>query len=55
MVFKDLLRPCALDESRLSIGRVNQDLESGCPKLAIVRFLGILLLKGHHNILRLQP
>ena len=32
-----------------------QDLETGCPKLAMVKFLGIQIYKGDHNLLRLQP
>ena len=32
-----------------------QDLETGCPKLAIGKFLGVLFIKGDYNILRLQP
>ena len=34
---------------------LSQDLETGCPKLAIVKFLGVQVFKGNHNILRLQP
>ena len=34
---------------------LSQDLEIGCPKLAYVKFCGFLLVKGDHNILRLQP
>ena len=34
---------------------LGQDLETGCPKLAIVKFWGILFLNGEHNVLRLQP
>ena len=33
---------------------VSKDLETACPKLAISKFEGILLLKGHHNKLRLN-
>ena len=34
----------------------SQDLETGCPKLAIIKFwAGILFFKGEHNILRLKP
>ena len=32
---------------------LSQDIEIGCPKLAIVTFLGVLFFKGVHNILRL--
>ena len=31
-----------------------QDLGTGCPKLAILKLLGVLFFKGHHNMLRLQ-
>ena len=33
---------------------LSQDLETGCQKLAIVNFLGILFFKEDPNILRLQ-
>ena len=28
---------------------LSQDLETGCPKLSTVRFLGVLFIKGDHN------
>ena len=34
---------------------LSQDLETGCLKLAIVKFLGIHIFKGDHNILWFQP
>ena len=34
---------------------LTKDLESGCPKLKIVKFLGVLFFKEDHKILRLQP
>ena len=34
---------------------LSRNLETGCPKLTIINFLGILIFKGDHNILRLQP
>ena len=34
---------------------LSQDLETGCPKFAIVKVLGIQIFKGDHNILRFQP
>ena len=34
---------------------LSQDLESGCLKLAIVKYLGVQIFKGDHNIFRLQP
>ena len=33
---------------------LRQDLETGCPKLPIVKFLGMLFYKRDYNILRLQ-
>ena len=29
--------------------RLSQDLENGCPKLAIVTFWGVLFFKGDHS------
>ena len=34
---------------------LNQDLETGCPKLAIVKFWDVQIFKGDHNIFRFQP
>ena len=34
---------------------LSQDLETGCSKLTIVKFLGIQIFKGNNNILRFQP
>ena len=34
---------------------LSQDLETGCPKMAIVNFFGVQIFKGDHNILRFQP
>ena len=36
------------------IQSLSQELETGCLKLAIVKFLGVQIFKGDHNILRLQ-
>ena len=33
----------------------SQDLETGCLKLAVVKFLGVQIIKGDHNILIFQP
>ena len=33
---------------------LSQDLETGSLKLAIVKYLGVQIFKGHHNILRFQ-
>ena len=34
---------------------LSQDLETGCLKLATLKFWGIMNLKGDYNILRFQP
>ena len=34
---------------------LSQDLETGCLKLAVVKFLGIQILKGDLNVLIFQP
>ena len=34
---------------------LSQDVESGCLKLAVVKFLGVQFFKGDHNILIFQP
>ena len=34
---------------------LSQDLETGCLKLPIVKFLGVQIFKEDHNILRFQP
>ena len=33
---------------------LSQDLETGCLKLAFVKFLGVQIFKGDHNILMFQ-
>ena len=33
---------------------LSQDLETGCPKLAIVKILGVQIFKGDHNILKIS-
>ena len=33
---------------------LSQDLETGCLKLAVVKFLGVQIFKGDNNILRFQ-
>ena len=33
---------------------LSQDLVTGCLKLAVVKFLGVQILKGYHNILIFQ-
>ena len=40
---------------RLSQQGLSQDLETGCLKLAVVKFLGVHIFKGDHNILIFQP
>ena len=43
-------------ESYIKVIRcISQDLESGCPKLTIVKYWDVLLFNGGYNILRLQP
>ena len=34
---------------------LSQDLETGCPKLVVVKFLGVQIFEGDNNILRFQP
>ena len=34
---------------------LSQDLGTGCPKLAILKFWGVQICKGDHNIPRFQP
>ena len=34
---------------------LSQDLETGCLKLAVVKFWGVQIFKGDHNILIFQP
>ena len=63
MIRKCLLKPLPIStclEKVVIIGRVvmkgsgqglSQDLETGCQKLAIVKFLGVQIFKGDHNIL----
>ena len=34
---------------------LSQELETGCLKFAIVKFLGDQIFKGNHNIVRFQP
>ena len=42
-------------ETHYSHQGLSQDLETGCLKLAIVKFLGVQILKGDHNIFRFHP
>ena len=39
----------------LSMQCLSQDLETGCLKLAVVKFLGVQIFKEDHNILIFQP
>ena len=39
-------------QSRPELLGLSQDLETECPKLLLVNFLGVLSFKGDHNILR---
>ena len=34
---------------------LSQDLETGCLTMAVVKFWGVQILKGDHNILIFQP
>ena len=34
---------------------LSQNLETGCLKLAVVKFLGVQIFKGDHKILIFQP
>ena len=34
---------------------LSQDLETGCQKLAIVKLMGVQIIKGDQNILSFQP
>ena len=36
----------------MSVQNLIQDLETGCPKLAIVKFWGVHIFMGDHNILK---
>ena len=42
-----------LQDLDLPLG-LSQDSETGCSKLAIVKFLGVQIFKGNNNILRFQ-
>ena len=41
--------------SRASGQCLSQDFETGCLKLAVVKFLGVQIFKGDHNILIFLP
>ena len=34
---------------------LSQDFETGCLELAVVKFSGVQIFKGYHNILIFQP
>ena len=43
-------------ECRMTLDHsISQDLETGCLKLAIVKFQGVQISKGDHNLLRFIP
>ena len=44
-----------ITSSRPSTQGLSQELETGCPKLTIVKLFGVHIFKGDHNILRFQP
>ena len=41
--------------STINYKGLSQDLETGCPKLAIVKFLGVQIFKEDHNVFRFKP
>ena len=46
------MRSCAISNSCMHIGQcLSQDLETGCLQLAVVKFWGVQIFKGNHNIL----
>ena len=45
----------ALAESGIGSQCLSQDLETGCLKLAVVKFWGVQIFKGDHNILIFPP
>ena len=47
--------PCLLYLSDYVLKCLSQDLETGCLKLTVVKFLGVHIFKGDHNILIFQP
>ena len=49
-IFNSLFPISLLNTFSCKQGR-SQDLETRCPKLAIVKFLGVQISKGYHNIL----
>ena len=40
---------------RVRVQCLSQDLETGCLKLAVVKFLGVHIFRRDHNILIFQP
>ena len=42
-----------IEKLKIDGNGLNQDLRTGCPKLAIIKYLGVLFFKIDHNILRL--
>ena len=54
-IFVKLL--CVIIESTGTTVRqcLSQDFETGCLKLAVVKFLGVQIFKGDHNILIFLP
>ena len=50
-----LVQTILLSNSMLLNQGLSQDLETGCLKLAIVKYLGVQNFKGDHNILIFQP
>ena len=44
----------SLSQQGVWVQCLSQDLETGCLKLAVVKFLGVQIYKGNHNILIFQ-
>ena len=49
----DIRQECVVKERCVQC--LSQDLETGCLKLAVVKFLGVQIFKGDANILIFQP
>ena len=46
---------CCLKRYKNPFQCLSQDLETGCLKLEVVKFLGVQIFKVDHNILIFQP
>ena len=55
-LFKDTAPITSAEAARYDIAQcLSRDLKTGCLKLAVVKFLGVQIFKGDHNILIFQP